>query len=635
MSLGAHINRPQRVRDRRLGEILFPGADRVMSEIITETGQWEPAELTWLSRHIEPGMTCVDVGANVGYFACWMSRLTGPRGSVVAIEPRPDLLPLLRRNIAQLAYPNVTVVPKAAGASCDTVRLFLNERNHGDSRAFDPRLTTGGGTHVDHGFAESPAWTDVAGVTVDSLFPDRPVHVVLTDTQGWDHQVLRGMRQTILRHQPVILTEFVPQWVSDLGEDPADVLEEYRSWGYRLSSPDLDLEESPDGSTVLAAIRESSRYFANIALIPERAAQPSSPSPRSASILDTDAEEWRRILMTVKAADCVSHIPRVDEAGEVITVGESRAQVMHNGVLIEEGCYYGQWMTEIIRGLRGIHEPQEEAAFAAVLDRLAADGQTSPTMIELGSYWSYYSLWFLTAFPEGSTVCVEPDPHHLEVGRRNYLLNGKTGVFRQGAVGPGSRDHVDLVLESTGRLEQVPAASLDAIMRENGLDRVDILLADIQGAEVDLLSEARPLLERGLVRFVVVSTHDLSISGSATTHQAVLRLVDECGGAVVAEHSVAESFSGDGLVVAAFDPTDADFRVALPHNRSSDSLFGEWEPRYEALREQAAQLATDLSAADAKLAALQSAHAGVLNSRSWRWSAPWRTLKTRLPDRQR
>jgi hypothetical protein len=51
---------------------------------------------------------------------------------------------------------------------------------------------------------------------------------------------------------------------------------------------------------------------------------------------------------------------------------------------------------------------------------------------------------------------------------------------------------------------------------------------------------------------------------------------------VIAEHSVSESCSGDGLIFASADPRDADLSVEVSHVRSRDSLFG--EPEYELAR---------------------------------------------------
>ena len=88
----------------------------------------------------------------------------------------------------------------------------------------------------------------------------------------------------------------------------------------------------------------------------------------------------------------------------------------------------------------------------------------------------------------------------------------------------------------------------------------------------------------GLVRFLIVSTHHRAISGDPLTHQKALRLLVDASAHVIAEHSVSESFSGDGLIAVSFDPRDRDFTVPVSHARSVDSLFGELEHEVAALQ---------------------------------------------------
>jgi hypothetical protein len=61
------------------------------------------------------------------------------------------------------------------------------------------------------------------------------------------------------------------------------------------------------------------------------------------------------------------------------------------------------------------------------------------------------------------------------------------------------------------------------------------------------------------------------------THQKALSTIAERGGHVIAEHTVSESFSGDGLIVASFNGRDRDLRVDVSHARAKQSLFGELE----------------------------------------------------------
>jgi hypothetical protein len=98
------------------------------------------------------------------------------------------------------------------------------------------------------------------------------------------------------------------------------------------------------------------------------------------------------------------------------------------------------------------------------------------------------------------------------------------------------------------------------------LDRIDsspieLLHMDVQGAELPFIRSMPRAVEAGLVRFVVVSTHDAAISGSATTHADCIRELEFCGGTILAEHGVAESYSGDGLIVAGFQSQDRGIRL--------------------------------------------------------------------------
>jgi hypothetical protein len=98
---------------------------------------------------------------------------------------------------------------------------------------------------------------------------------------------------------------------------------------------------------------------------------------------------------------------------------------------------------------------------------------------------------------------------------------------------------------------------------------------DAQGAELPFLES---LGDNGLyrqVRFVVVSTHHESISGSPKTHEECLEAIQQLGGCILEEHSIEESFSGDGLIVASFDAKDRDICFPkISKNEPTKSLFG-------------------------------------------------------------
>jgi FkbM family methyltransferase len=278
----------------------------------------------------------------------------------------------------------------------------------------------------------------------------------------------------------------------------------------------------------------------------------------------------RRIDMTCGCADAAA-IPKVPGAGRVFWHDGRRVQRMHQGILVRAGGYDGAWMTEIIRQLQGHHEPQEELLFHHLLP-LCRPGSR---MVEIGAFWAYYTAWFLSTVPGSTAVCLEPDAANAACGQETLALNGLTATWVAGAAGRTHAAAVPLRRESDGEVVTVPVHCLASLLDVVGNGPVEMLHIDAQGAELPFLESLGDAAVQGVVRFVVVSTHHGTISGSPTTHEDCLRLIRRLGGVVLAEHSVEESFSGDGLIVGSFDPADAG--LALPEisrNHAAASLFG-------------------------------------------------------------
>lgn len=277
-----------------------------------------------------------------------------------------------------------------------------------------------------------------------------------------------------------------------------------------------------------------------------------------------------RIEMTVSCSD-VESIQKVDGAGEVTSISGVYAQRMHDGTLVIAGGYFGEWMKTIIHRLEGHHEPQEELLFHTLV-QLARPGSL---MVEFGCYWAYYSNWFLGAVPQSNAICIEPDENRMQVGVQNFKLNKRDAVFHMAAAGGQFHSEYAFIRESDGASVTIPVWDFAKLLEEVGTGCIDILHMDTQGAELPFLLSIARTPYHGRLRFVVISTHHQSISGSATTHRDCLSALISMGAFILSEHSVEESFSGDGLIVASFCSEDS--RIAMPiisRNKPENSLFG-------------------------------------------------------------
>jgi hypothetical protein len=124
-------------------------------------------------------------------------------------------------------------------------------------------------------------------------------------------------------------------------------------------------------------------------------------------------------------------------------------------------------------------------------------------------------------------------------------IRGAVGEDYRPATGAGPEDAADV-------------ECLNMLALEERIDRdpIELLHMDVQGAETGFIRSMRRSEAARRIRFLVVSTHHESISGSASTHDDCLEELRSQGAVVLAEHSVAESFSGDGLIVASLNARD-------------------------------------------------------------------------------
>jgi hypothetical protein len=219
-------------------------------------------------------------------------------------------------------------------------------------------------------------------------------------------------------------------------------------------------------------------------------------------------------------------ITRIKGGGRI----ENGIQTMHNGLKVYADKYYGPEWTKAIELNKGVHEPQLEVLFHRVLNALSG----RPVFVELGSYWAYYSMWFKQVFPHGPCHLIDIDKDCLEVGRNHFKLNGMEGAFHYMGVG-----------SSTDTVSGNEIISLDDFAKKERLEKIDILLSDIQGSEEEMLLGASEMLGKQKIDWLFIATHV-----NHALHTRCKDLLIEYGYEIVCSINLDETFSDDGLIVA-------------------------------------------------------------------------------------
>jgi FkbM family methyltransferase len=153
---------------------------------------------------IRPGDTVLDIGANVGFYTVLAGRWVGEVGRVVAFEPDPVNLGLLRRNIVENGLRNVELRAAAAGARTEHARFSL-DRATGATGRVGGGLTQGEST-VGTGRVEI---VPIECLAVDDVVAElglRP-HVIKLDIEGYECEAIRGASRTLSAARPAVVSE--------------------------------------------------------------------------------------------------------------------------------------------------------------------------------------------------------------------------------------------------------------------------------------------------------------------------------------------------------------------------------------------------------------------------------------------
>jgi hypothetical protein len=219
-------------------------------------------------------------------------------------------------------------------------------------------------------------------------------------------------------------------------------------------------------------------------------------------------------------------IPRHVKAGLI----EDDYIYCHNGIPVLNRGYYGDF-SEILQKNKGCHEPAEERMFQQILSRI----NPNALMIELGSYWCFYSIWFQTQIQGARNICIEPESENLNIGKINCQKNNVQAEFIQGFIG---NNHI----------------RVSNIVKERKIDFIDLLHSDIQGFELEMLQDIVPLLLEKKVGYLFISTHSDSL------HVNCIQLLESCKYKIIASADFeTETFCYDGIIVATFESNPIEY----------------------------------------------------------------------------
>lgn len=213
-----------------------------IAAMIYEVGHWEPFETKIIRNLIKPGMTVMDIGANIGYYTLLMSKWVGEMGYVISVEASPKIAKTLQRNVDENHLNNTLVVT---------------------------------------------AKVSDKGCTIDHLIGDGRVDFIKIDIDGGELQVLKGVKKTFDNNpQLQMMIEYAPMCLKVYNSNPKELLEKLTS-RFEVSVLDgknskvvpVDQYELDDSTVINLLCTRKLRSYYNEKYYKDRAYAPDSRYP--------------------------------------------------------------------------------------------------------------------------------------------------------------------------------------------------------------------------------------------------------------------------------------------------------------------------------------------------------------------
>jgi FkbM family methyltransferase len=172
-----------------------------------------------MRENIKPGMTVLDVGANIGFYSVLLSELVGENGKVYAFEPDTTNFSFLQKNTAHLK--NVVIEKVAVAETDGVIKLYKSESLNVDHQTYD--------------VGESRAFTEIPCISLDSYMKGAPVNFIKIDVQGFDYYAIKGASKILAANKELsIISEVWPFGLNKASATPQQYISLLKDNGFTV-----------------------------------------------------------------------------------------------------------------------------------------------------------------------------------------------------------------------------------------------------------------------------------------------------------------------------------------------------------------------------------------------------------------
>lgn len=197
--------------------------------LVGRFSELEEPELKVVKHLVKPGDTVVDVGANVGWYTNYLSKLVGTGGKVISLEPIPETFALLSTCVKALRLANVELFNVGASEVDGSAIMEVPQYASGGENYYMAHI-------VEHRHRSTGALQrEVRVRSIDSLLGEKAQKIafIKCDVEGHELQLIKGARKTMEARKAAWLIEVSRSSDPDLeGSKSSEMFGLLESCGY-------------------------------------------------------------------------------------------------------------------------------------------------------------------------------------------------------------------------------------------------------------------------------------------------------------------------------------------------------------------------------------------------------------------
>lgn len=203
--------------------------DYIKNHVIKLGASWEEYIHDQFKMYVRPGSVALDIGGHIGTHTLNLSRLVGDNGQVYVFEPQSKMFCELSINMYLNGCKNIKSFHNALGAEEKWIKMHIPPEEW---------TTKFGSTIINEGHGTVSLDSNVSGdaakmICLDDLHIDN-ISLIKMDVEGFEMEVIRGGKETILRNKPVLIVEIFKD------HQLIDRIKEIKSLGYNAAPIGVD-----------------------------------------------------------------------------------------------------------------------------------------------------------------------------------------------------------------------------------------------------------------------------------------------------------------------------------------------------------------------------------------------------------